>query len=315
MDTFTHILIAFLLIGKFDVRLGLFAGFMALFLDLDFVLAPLTKKYPSLEHRGIVHSFPIIFILTLITSLIYTLITWQNYFLVLLAGLAGSFTHIIGDSITNYGTNSLWPFAKRYVKLNIIPGIDFLQAGISLTTIPLLFVSYLSNNFQLFNLIYLIVGVFLILYFSIRTVMKVIVYFKFKTTTLPMLFNWFKFKIVYEKNFKQGDKEYMEYKWIKYNVITRSNSKGSTFKFSTTKPALPLDTDEKRISYTYNLDALQDHLKNTEYNICEILKHKNDETVLFWYSLELKSGSFRMGAKIFLKNDGTYRIKNARVYK
>jgi membrane-bound metal-dependent hydrolase YbcI (DUF457 family) len=313
MDTFSHILIAFLLLGKVDLKLAVFAGIMALILDLDFVLEPFSKKVPILEHRGITHSIPGLIAVTLVATAVFSIITGTHYLLGLGAGLTGAFTHTIGDTLTSYGTGSLWPFVKTHVKLDIILGIDPLTIFVSVTSLPFLYSSYKHSNIQLFNTVYLIAAIFFGSYFLIRMVLKAVIHFKFHTVSLPM-FNWFKFKIIYTTHYTQEGQEYGELKWQIYNLITGHFSPEKRFTYALMEPVPPLDTDEKMIAYSHKIATTRRMLAHSKYHVGELLSRNADGGVIFWYALELEAGKYRMGVTVHLKRDGTYQIKSVYPY-
>jgi len=313
MDTFSHILIAILLLGKFDLKLALFAGIMALILDLDFVLAPFSRKIPILEHRGITHSLPGLIIVTLVAAVIFSIITNINYLFCLGAGLTGAFMHTIGDTMTSYGTSSLWPFIKEPVKLDVILGVDPLTIIVSLTALPLLYSGYKNSNFQLFDTVYLIAAIFFGTYFLIRIVLKLVIHFKFHTKSLPM-FNFFKYKIVYNTSYNQEGLEFREIKWQLYNLITRRLSPENRITYPLMNPMPPLDNDAKLIAYSHSLALTNRMLAHSKYHLYEILNKTEDGLVIFWYALELAAGSYRMGVTVSLKRDGTHGEKNIYPY-
>ena len=311
MDTFSHALIAFLLLGQFDLNLGVFAGIMALIIDLDVILYPLTKKYPHFDHRGIVHSVPGLICVTVVASLIFSLLTGTSYWLSLGAGLIGAFSHVACDNLTNYGTLTFWPFSKNYVKLDIISGISPITIIASTISMSFLYSSYESSNFPLFNNIYLLAVLFFSIYFLLRIVLKSYIQIKFHTKSLPG-FNPLKYKLVQETRYQEGDQEYKELKWTTMNLITGKSTDEGQFRFALMNPIPPLDTTEKMISFSYNIKPIQQILAHSGFHICEVVEENNDPMVLFWYALEFTAGSWRMGAAIFLKRDGTYETK--RIY-
>jgi membrane-bound metal-dependent hydrolase YbcI (DUF457 family) len=311
MDTFSHILIAFLLLGKFDLNLAVFAGVMALIIDLDVLLFPLTKKYPHFDHRGLVHSVLGVICVTLVASLIYSGLTGMNYWLSLGAGLLGAFSHTICDTLTNYGTLSLWPFVKKYVKLDINPGISPLTTIVSTISIPFLYYSYEGSNLVVFNNVYLIASVFFVIYFIIRISLKSYIQFKFHTKSLPN-FNPFKYKLVQIAQYKESDQEYKEIKWRTINLITGKSTEEGQIHYPLMNSTPPLDTDEKMISFSYKTTPIQRILAHSDYHLYEILEKNEDAMIIFWYVLEFTIGKWRMGATIALKRDGTYQT--ARMY-
>ncbi len=310
MDTFSHILIAWLLVGKFDPILGAFAGFMALFLDLDVLLFPLAKKFPIFEHRGITHSIPAALIYTTIISIIFILITGLNFLAVLGAGLIGALMHILGDSITTYGLGAFWPFRKKYIKLDIILGIDPLLLILSIPSLGIFHISYQNNNLGLYNAMFWIAGVYLITYLGIRVILKLAVYFKFKSKSLPTL-NWFKFTLIYESPLKKGDYEYQELQWQKYNLITKKFSPKRSFLFPKINPEPPLNTDDELIAYSHKLEPIKRIFRPIFYHICRIIRKTGDETALFWSSVEHEY----MGVLVVLQRDGSYKIERIYPYK
>ena len=84
MDTFSHIIIGFLIFAKYDLRLAFIAGFMAMFVDLDILIYPLGLKFPIFEHRGIVHAIPIAIVYTAIVAFVFMFLTKLNYALILI---------------------------------------------------------------------------------------------------------------------------------------------------------------------------------------------------------------------------------------
>ena len=312
MDTFSHVLIAFLLLGQFDLNLGVFAGIMALILDLDVILYPLTKRYPHFDHRGIVHSVPGVICVTVVASLIFSLITGIGYWLSLGAGLIGAFSHVTCDNLTNYGTLTFWPFVKKYVKLDIIPGISPLTIIVSTISIPFLYSSYQDLNALLFNNIYLAASVFFGIYFLSRILLKSYIRLKFPNMNSIPGFNPIKYKLVQNSQYQEGNQEYKELRWRTINLITGKSTEEEHFLYALMNPTPPLDTDEKMISFSYNTQYIQRILAHSNFHICEIVEKSEGTVVIFWYALELSAGKWRMGAAISLKRDGTYETK--RIY-
>jgi membrane-bound metal-dependent hydrolase YbcI (DUF457 family) len=308
MDTFSHILIAFLLLGRVDIKLALFAGVVALVLDLDYILTPLARRFPILEHRGFTHSVLVVLAIALIAAWIFSALTEYTYLPSMIAGCTGAFTHIIGDTLGNYGTGTLWPFIKRYVKLDITLGVDPLTIAVSMTSLPLLFVSYRNANFQLYDIVFLLAALFFSLYFLIRISLKVAAYHKFKTKTLPM-FNPLKYKLLDITDIQRGNQKYKEYRWRIGNLISGQSSAESTFALPLMEPTPPLETDEQLIAYSHNLRDLQRIMVFSDYHICEILQHQEEGAVLLWYALELANRRFKMGALVRLSRDGTAQVK------
>jgi len=308
MDTFSHILIAFLLLGKFDLNLGVFAGLMAFIIDLDVILYPLTKKYPHFDHRGIVHSVPGVICVTLVASLIFSLLTGTGYWLSLGAGLIGGFSHVLCDNLTNYGTLTFWPLKKKYVKSDIIPGISPLTIIVSVISMPSLYSSYENSNIMLFNNIYLVASLFFGIYFIFRILLKSYIRLKFHNISSIPGFNPIKYKMVQNSQYQEEGQEYKELRWRTINLINGNSTDEGQLRYPLMNPKPPLDTDEKLISFSYQTEPIQRILAHSSFHVYEIIEQKEDGMTLFWYALELSWGKWRMGVGISLKRDGTYRV-------
>lgn len=312
MDTFSHSLIAFLLLGKFDLSLAAFAGIAAAILDFDVILYPLSRKYPIFRHRGVGHSIPGVLIITAVASLIFSGLFSTNIFLTLGAGLVGAYAHTLCDTLTNYGTLTFWPFIREDVKLDVIVGIDPLTTIASVLCIPFLARSYRIDDVLSFNLIYLIGTVFFICYFLLRISLKLIIHFKYHVRSLPMI-NFFKYKLVEISRHEEESLTYKKLKWKKLNLITGHFTAENQFSQPILNPTPPLDTKEKMIAYSYKIRKVKLMLAHSRYHVGQILHQTEDSLTIFWHALELESGRFRMGAAVFLKSDGTHVVK--RVYK
>lgn len=313
MDTFSHILIAFLIFAKLDLRLAFVAGFTAMFVDLDFILLPFSKKYPILEHRGLAHSFPVVISYTLIICVIFWFFTGLNFSFILLAGMTGSLMHITCDSLTNYGTNSLYPLVKKPIKLEMILGVDPLTVALSIPSLLIFGYSYLNSNWSLFNLTYSIASITMLIYFMIHCILKLIVTIRFRTKSLPTFWRVI-FKIIDSKTVKLNDKRYKILKWKTYNLIKNISGKEESFKLLLEKVEPPLDSDEKKIAYAYNLKPLRRIFSRVEYLVGKIMGVFSNKTtslgnLLKFYSLELDNGRFKMGANVLLKENGEFKVK------
>ncbi|MHA1270059.1 MAG: metal-dependent hydrolase [Candidatus Helarchaeota archaeon] len=309
MDTFSHIVIAFLIYAKIDLRLAFIAGFMGMFVDLDVLLYPLSKKYPIFDHRGIGHSFLVVIAYTSVIALIFTTITGMNFIVILLTGLSGSLLHITCDSMTNYGIYSLYPIIKKHIKLEIFFGVDPLAVIFGLGSFSLFFYYYFISNFSMFWILCNIMTIIYILYFLVHCILKIIVYLKFRTRSLPT-FSRIVFKIIENRDLNIKSNNYKLLKWKSYNLITKKLSIERTFKLPLYEPKLPLSTEEDMIAYSYNLKEIQRIFNRVDFLICEIVNNvKHEFSKLFWYSLELNGGKFGMGAYVLLKKDGSYKIK------
>jgi len=307
LDTFSHILIAFLIYAKFDMRMAFIAGFMGMFVDLDILLYPLSLKYQIFEHRGIGHSFIVVIIYTSIISYCFTFFTSLDFGRILLAGLTGSLLHIFCDTMTNYGTYTLYPFVKKHIKLNIIFGVDPITVIINLISLYYLIDYFIKSNIEYFYLVCNILIIFYVLYFVIHITLKIIVHMKFRTITLPTLYR-INFKIVKTEIIEKNEYNCKKISWNTYNILLNRSSPEKTFELPLFKVDPPLESLEDMIAYTYNLKNIQRFFNRVDFLICNAKYDENMDGLLFWHSLELEFGKFKMGLNVLIKKDGTYKI-------
>ncbi|MCJ7445182.1 MAG: metal-dependent hydrolase [Methanotrichaceae archaeon] len=146
---------------------------IAILPDFDIILIPLGKRLPIFGHRGITHTLVFVIFSSTLIYLLYSLISgyWdiKMLFILLMCGLS----HILGDFLTSSGIPLLYPWIKRYSKLNLDISINpivfltvltflFFLNFINLESIP-------SSTIQ--RLVYALAVVYF-LYFSLRATLK-----------------------------------------------------------------------------------------------------------------------------------------------
>ncbi len=125
MDLFTHVIFAYLLsfaiwgpAAPAYIAAGALAGGLP---DADILLFPLTRWFPSLHHRGIVHT---VLGVTVIAGAGSVLVPFLPYFphastlLYFVAMEIGGLSHLVLDGFTNYAVTPLLPFSRRALKLD-----------------------------------------------------------------------------------------------------------------------------------------------------------------------------------------------------
>ncbi len=111
LDLFTHVIFAYLLsfviwgpAAPQYIAAGALAGGLP---DADILLFPLARRFPALEHRGIVHS---ILGVTVIAAVGSVLVPYLPYFglasapLYFVAMEIGGLSHLVLDGFTNFPT-------------------------------------------------------------------------------------------------------------------------------------------------------------------------------------------------------------------
>ncbi|HTW76585.1 MAG TPA: metal-dependent hydrolase [Thermoplasmata archaeon] len=125
MDLFTHVIFAYLLsfiiwgpAAPQFIAAGALAGGLP---DADILLFPLTRWFPSLYHRGIVHSVLGVTVIAVAGAFLVPYLpffTPASTFLYFVAMEIGGLSHLVLDGFTNYAVRPLAPFSGRALRLN-----------------------------------------------------------------------------------------------------------------------------------------------------------------------------------------------------
>lgn len=178
MDLFTHLLIglivSFLADGS-NLRLYVALGvFISLLPDMDFLLSPLWKRLPFTGHHGITHTPFFVFAASVIIYEALSIITKMSDIWVLSFMLLTGSLHIFCDFLGTGGVPLLYPFNKRYFKLNIDLGINPLLTVFSFAGMIMIFRAYLNYSYFLdARSVAILLGSIFILYYITRVALKI----------------------------------------------------------------------------------------------------------------------------------------------
>jgi membrane-bound metal-dependent hydrolase YbcI (DUF457 family) len=145
MDLFTHVIFAYLLsfilwgpAAPQYIAAGALAGGLP---DADILLFPLTRWFPRLHHRGIVHT---VLGVTLIAAVGSFLVPFLPYFthastlLYFVAMELGGLSHLALDGFTNYAVAPLEPFSRRILKLDADLAVNLVTIVLTAGTLVVL---------------------------------------------------------------------------------------------------------------------------------------------------------------------------------
>ena len=145
MDLFTHVIFAYLLsfviwgpAAPQYIAAGALAGGLP---DADILLFPLTRWFPSLHHRGIVHT---VLGVTVIAAVGAFLVPYLPYFthastlLYFVAMEVGGLSHLVLDGFTNYAVAPLQPFSRRILRLDADLAVNLVTIGLTAATLVVL---------------------------------------------------------------------------------------------------------------------------------------------------------------------------------
>ena len=145
MDLFTHVIFAYLLsfiifgpAAPSYIAAGALAGGLP---DADILLYPLTRWFPSLHHRGLVHTVLGVTVIAAVGSLLVPYLPYFTHASTLLYFVAmeiGGLSHLALDGFTNYAVTPLFPFSKRALRLDADLAVNLVTIGLTAVTLVVL---------------------------------------------------------------------------------------------------------------------------------------------------------------------------------
>ncbi len=155
MDLFTHVIFAYLLsfvvwgpAAPQYIAAGALAGGLP---DADILLFPLTRRFPALHHRGIVHT---VLGVTVLAAVGAFLVPYLPYFtpastlLYFVAMEIGGLSHLALDGFTNYAVAPLEPFSRRVLRLDADLAVNLVTIGLTAATLVVLIAEHGTAAFN-----------------------------------------------------------------------------------------------------------------------------------------------------------------------
>lgn len=145
MDLFTHVIFAYLLSfiiwgpgAPSYIAAGALAGGLP---DADILLFPLTRWFPALHHRGIVHSVLGVTVIAVVGAFLVPFLPYFTHASTLLYFVAmeiGGLSHLVLDGFTNYAVTPLAPFSRRILRMDADTAVNFTTLGLTAVTLGVL---------------------------------------------------------------------------------------------------------------------------------------------------------------------------------
>jgi membrane-bound metal-dependent hydrolase YbcI (DUF457 family) len=168
MDLFTHVIFAYLLsfviwgpAAPQYIAAGALAGGLP---DADVLLFPLARWFPSLHHRGAVHS---LIGVTLIAAVGSVLVPYLPFFVhastfdYFLAMEVGGLSHLGLDAFTNYAVRPLAPASRRPIRLDADVAVSTVTMGMTAATLVVLILERGTVAFNLWvETAWILVGIY-----------------------------------------------------------------------------------------------------------------------------------------------------------
>jgi len=145
LDLFTHVIFAYLLsfiiwgpAAPQYIAAGALAGGLP---DADILLFPLTRWFPSLHHRGAVHTVVGVTVIAAAGSFLVPYLPYFTHASTLLYFVAmeiGGLSHLALDGFTNYAVRPLLPFSARPLRLNADVAVSLVTMAVTAVTLVVL---------------------------------------------------------------------------------------------------------------------------------------------------------------------------------
>ncbi|MFZ0891882.1 MAG: metal-dependent hydrolase [Thermoplasmata archaeon] len=149
MDLFTHVIFAYLLsfiiwgpAAPQYIAAGALAGGLP---DADVLLFPLTRWFPSLHHRGAVHTVLGVTLIAAVGSFLVPFLPYFTHASILLYFVAmeiGGLSHLALDGFTNYSVRPLLPFSGRALRLNADVAVSLVTMALTGVTMVVLILEH-----------------------------------------------------------------------------------------------------------------------------------------------------------------------------
>jgi membrane-bound metal-dependent hydrolase YbcI (DUF457 family) len=168
VDLFTHVIFAYLLSfiiwgpgAPQYIAAGALAGGLP---DADILLFPLTRWFPSLHHRGSVHTIVGVTIIAAAGSFLVPFLPYFTHASTLLYFVAmeiGGLSHLVLDGFTNYAVRPLAPFSRRALRLDADVAVSLVTLVLTGGTLAVLIAEHGTVPFGLWvDTAWILVGVY-----------------------------------------------------------------------------------------------------------------------------------------------------------
>ncbi len=168
MDLFTHVIFAYLLsfviwgpAAPQYIAAGALAGGLP---DADILLFPLTRWFPSLHHRGIVHTILGVTVIAAVGSFLVPYLPYFTHASTLLYFVAmeiGGLSHLVLDGFTNYAVAPLVPFSGRELRLDADLAVNLVTIVLTAGTLVVLVLEHGTVAFNVWvETAWILVGVY-----------------------------------------------------------------------------------------------------------------------------------------------------------
>jgi membrane-bound metal-dependent hydrolase YbcI (DUF457 family) len=168
LDLFTHVIFAYLLSfiiwgpgAPQYIAAGALAGGLP---DADILLFPLTRWFPSLHHRGAVHTIIGVTIIAAAGSFLVPYLPFFTHASTLLYFVAmeiGGLSHLVLDGFTNYEVRPLLPISGKSLRLNADVAVSTVTMCLTGVTLVVLILEHGAVAFNVWTeTAWILVGVY-----------------------------------------------------------------------------------------------------------------------------------------------------------
>ena len=299
MDLFTHVIFAYLLsfviwgpAAPQYIAAGALAGGLP---DADILLWPLTRWFPSLHHRGIVHSVLGVTVIAAVGAFLVPFLPYFTHASTLLYFVAmeiGGLSHLGLDGFTHYAVTPLAPFSRRRLRMDADVAVNFGTLMLTGATLAILIVEHGTVRFDVWiETVWILIGVYGA-YLGLRSVARWRAgvhrkregYSAVVPTTHPL---------VWLLADEQDGPDRYRIRYRSLRLGQGASTEGRSMEVAKVPPSGgPVDSAQAALDRTYLPALAKNRWLSSRYHFGEAIPHGNVFEV-FWYVVE--AGGFGRG--------------------
>ncbi|MEM2899851.1 MAG: ROK family protein, partial [Thermoplasmata archaeon] len=215
--------------------------------------------------------------------------------------------HIILDFFTSWSLPILWPFSNKEYKFEIERAVNPITIMFSLPATIFMYKTWPSE------IVIKLVVFLLLFYFAFRGLGKLYLIrnnrkegYKTDAASTNLPYVWY---VVYDGS----DENKICFSWYKRNLFLNEKYEMRNFSLKKNKKVeLPIDTEEKALQYSLNLDEVERYLSKFRYPIGKA-SYENGIWKVCWSALEMSMSSVSVCVVVMLEKDGRYRTRREMV--